>query len=188
VQTDLTGRCFGKMSRIVSVVSRPWISIGQLPETTETILLSRDIRLKQSPARNERDLREMVAEYRVRHGFNVRTALDGEAIAARPQEKSANLVILDINMPGEDGMTLAPRLREHSDVCIMMLTAAREIVDRLVGLEHLSQRLAVGEINGFRPAGRVSKFLFHRQPRKAWLDPAKRINIGARCGHRSSNL
>ena len=112
MQTDLTGRCFGKMSRIVSVVSRPWISIGQLPETTETILLSRDIRLKQSPARNERDLRGMVAEYRVRHGFNVRTALDGEAIAARPQEKSANLVILDINMPGEDGMTLAPRLRE----------------------------------------------------------------------------
>jgi len=44
-------------------------------------------------------------------------------------------VILDINMPGEDGLTLARRLREHSDVCIMMLTAAGEIVDRVVGLE-----------------------------------------------------
>ena len=44
-------------------------------------------------------------------------------------------MILDINMPGEDGLTLARRLREHSDVCIMMLTAAGEIVDRVVGLE-----------------------------------------------------
>jgi len=115
--TDLTGRCFGKMSRIVSIVSRSWISIGQLPQTNGN-----------NPAiRDERDLREMVAEYLVRHGSNVRTALDGEAMAARRQEKSADLVILDINIPGEDGLTLARRLREHSDVCIMMLTAAGEM-------------------------------------------------------------
>ena len=84
---------------------------------------------------DEVDLREMVAEYLARHGFQVRTAMDGEGMAARLQEKSADLVILDINMPGEDGLTLARRLREHSDVCIMMLTAAGEIVDRVVGLE-----------------------------------------------------
>jgi DNA-binding response OmpR family regulator len=42
---------------------------------------------------------------------------------------SPDLVILDINMPGEDGLTLARRLREHSDLCIMMLTAAGETVD-----------------------------------------------------------
>jgi len=84
---------------------------------------------------DEVDLREMVAEYLARHGFHVRTAIDGDGMAARLQEKSADLVILDINMPGEDGLTLARRLREHSDVCIMMLTAAGEIVDRVVGLE-----------------------------------------------------
>src|SRR5262249_18111041 len=84
---------------------------------------------------DEGDLREMVAEYLARHGFHVRTAIDGEAMAARLQEKSADLVILDINMPGEDGLTLARRLREHSNVRIMMLTAAGEIVDRVVGLE-----------------------------------------------------
>jgi len=84
---------------------------------------------------DELDLREVVAEYLARHGFHVRTAMDGEGMAARLQEKSADLVILDINMPGEDGLTLARRLREHSDVCIMMLTAAGEIVDRVVGLE-----------------------------------------------------
>ena len=84
---------------------------------------------------DEHDLRETVAEYLARHGFAVRTAIDGEAMATRLQEKAADLVILDINMPGEDGLTLARRLREHSDVCIMMLTAAGEIVDRVVGLE-----------------------------------------------------
>jgi two-component system phosphate regulon response regulator OmpR len=84
---------------------------------------------------DELDLREMVAEYLARYGFHVRTAIDGEAMTARLQEKPADLVILDINMPGEDGLILARRLREHSDVCIMMLTAAGEIVDRVVGLE-----------------------------------------------------
>jgi two-component system phosphate regulon response regulator OmpR len=84
---------------------------------------------------DELDLREMVAEYLARHGFRVRTAMDGEAMAARLQVKSADLVILDIAMPGEDGLTLARRLREHSDVCIMMLTASGETVDRVVGLE-----------------------------------------------------
>ena len=84
---------------------------------------------------DEPDLCETVAEYLARHGFVVRTATDGEAMAARLLEKAADLVILDINMPGEDGLTLARRLREHSDVCIMMLTAAAQIVDRVVGLE-----------------------------------------------------
>src|SRR6516165_2394360 len=53
---------------------------------------------------DELDLRETVAEYLARHGFRVRTAMDGEAMAARLQEKAADLVILDINMPGEDGL------------------------------------------------------------------------------------
>jgi CheY-like chemotaxis protein len=86
---------------------------------------------------DEPELREMVAEYLARHGFAVRMAIDGEAMAARLLERAADLVILDINMPGEDGLTLARRLREHSDTCIMMLTAAGTTVDRVVGLEIL---------------------------------------------------
>src|SRR5271166_4735468 len=84
---------------------------------------------------DEPELCEMVAEYLMRHGFAVRTAMDGEAMAARLLEKASDLVILDINMPGEDGLTLARRLREHSDICIMMLTASGATVDRVVGLE-----------------------------------------------------
>jgi DNA-binding response OmpR family regulator len=84
---------------------------------------------------DETDLREMVGEYLAKHGFAVRLAEDGAAMAARLAEHPADLVILDINMPGEDGLTLARRLREHSEVCIVMLTASGETVDRVVGLE-----------------------------------------------------
>jgi two-component system phosphate regulon response regulator OmpR len=84
---------------------------------------------------DEPDLREMVAEYLERHGFEVRTARDGDELAALLERKAADLIILDINMPGENGLILARRLREHSDVCLMMLTAAGETVDRVVGLE-----------------------------------------------------
>jgi two-component system phosphate regulon response regulator OmpR len=50
-------------------------------------------------------------------------------------EEPADLVLLDINMPGEDGLSLARFLRANTDVGIVMLTAAGEVVDRVVGLE-----------------------------------------------------
>jgi two-component system phosphate regulon response regulator OmpR len=84
---------------------------------------------------DEADLREMVAEYLGKHGYAVRTAADGVAMASRLAERPADLVILDINMPGENGLALARRLREAGDICIVMLTAAGETVDRVVGLE-----------------------------------------------------
>jgi two-component system, OmpR family, phosphate regulon response regulator OmpR len=84
---------------------------------------------------DEEGVREMVVEYLARHGYSLRGAADGAAMAARLAEKPADLVILDVNMPGEDGLTLARRLHERSDVCIVMLTAAGETVDRVVGLE-----------------------------------------------------
>jgi two-component system phosphate regulon response regulator OmpR len=51
------------------------------------------------------------------------------------EERAADLVILDINMPGEDGLSLARHLRANAKVGIVMLTAAGEVVDRNVGLE-----------------------------------------------------
>ncbi len=78
---------------------------------------------------------DMIAEYLGSHGFRVETAGNAatfrELYAARP----ADLVILDINMPGEDGLSLARWLRARSKTGIIMLTAASEVVDRIVGLE-----------------------------------------------------
>ncbi len=85
---------------------------------------------------DEPELRGLLAEYFGRHGFAVRMAEDaGQAreliAAARP-----DLAVLDINMPGENGLSLARWLREsHPQVAIVMLTTASESVDRIVGLE-----------------------------------------------------
>ena len=85
---------------------------------------------------DEPELRGLLAEYFGRHGFAVRCA--ESAAAARQQIATAvpQLALLDINMPGENGLSLARWLREaHPGVGRVMLTTASETVDRIVGLE-----------------------------------------------------
>ncbi|MGF1625194.1 MAG: response regulator [Alphaproteobacteria bacterium] len=85
---------------------------------------------------DESEIRDSVAEYLVLHGFEVTTADGGpalrEIVAGR---KPIDLVILDLRMPGEDGISLARFLREKGGIGIMMLTASGEVVDRIVGYE-----------------------------------------------------
>jgi DNA-binding response OmpR family regulator len=85
---------------------------------------------------DEPELRGLLAEYFGRHGFEVRVA--GDAAQARQLIAAArpDLSVLDVNMPGENGLSLARWLREaHPQVAIVMLTTASETVDRIVGLE-----------------------------------------------------
>jgi DNA-binding response OmpR family regulator len=85
---------------------------------------------------DEPELRGLLAEYFGRHGFAVQTASD--AAQAREQVAACrpDLAVLDINMPGENGLSLARWLRSaHPQVAVVMLTTASESVDRIVGLE-----------------------------------------------------
>ena len=84
---------------------------------------------------DEPDLRDMVGEYLQEQGFDVSLAGNGDELRAILKKRLAHLVVLDINMPGEDGLTLARYLREHYTTGIVMLTAAGDVVDRIVGLE-----------------------------------------------------
>lgn len=84
---------------------------------------------------DEPDLREAVAEYLARRGLDVRRAEDAAALRRLLAERPADLVILDIAMPGEDGLSVARALRAEGDIGIVMLTAAGDVVDRVVGLE-----------------------------------------------------
>ena len=70
-----------------------------------------------------------------RDGFAVDTAVDGAAGLAQFRSQLPDLVLLDVRLPGEDGLALARWLRERHDVAIIMLTAAGEVIDRVVGLE-----------------------------------------------------
>ncbi|MCG8691534.1 MAG: response regulator [Minwuiales bacterium] len=84
---------------------------------------------------DEPEIREMIREYLELRGFVVSEAEGGEALRRIVDEHSVDLVLLDITMPGEDGLSLARYLRETTSVGIMMLTAAGEVVDRVIGLE-----------------------------------------------------
>lgn len=85
---------------------------------------------------DEPELAEILVEYFSGQGFDVRSA--GNAADARAAFDSAvpQLSILDVHMPGEDGLSLARWIRQqHSGVGIIMLTTAADVVDRIVGLE-----------------------------------------------------
>lgn len=84
---------------------------------------------------DEEHLRDMVAEYLDKSGFSVRTASGGAALDQLLAREEADMLLLDINMPDEDGFSIARRIRAKSNVPIIMLTAASDIVDTIVGLE-----------------------------------------------------
>ena len=84
---------------------------------------------------DEPDVRDMVCEYLERRGYRVSAAAGGEALRQLIDAEPIDAVILDINMPGEDGLSLARFLRERGDTAILMLTASGEVIDRIIGLE-----------------------------------------------------
>jgi DNA-binding response OmpR family regulator len=85
---------------------------------------------------DEPELRALLGEYFERQGFAVHLAADAGEARALVAQAAPRLAILDINMPGENGLSLARWLRErHAGVSLMMLTTAGETVDRIVGLE-----------------------------------------------------
>ncbi len=85
---------------------------------------------------DEADLREMVGEYLERRGYRVTLTEGGiDLEAALDANEDVSAVILDINMPREDGLSILRRLRNDRNVCIIMLTIEGDVVDRIVGLE-----------------------------------------------------
>ena len=85
---------------------------------------------------DEEDLREMVGMYLTKRNFKVSLASSGaELDQVLTDRDDVSLVLLDINMPGEDGLSVLRRLRAEQELPVIMLTAAGEPVDRIVGLE-----------------------------------------------------
>ncbi|WP_336365962.1 response regulator transcription factor [Marinobacter sp. C2H3] len=80
-------------------------------------------------------IRELLHEHLTRVGYDVRTAADGDAMREALAAQNADLLVLDVMMPGDDGFTLCRQIREHSQVPIIMLTASSDETDRVVGLE-----------------------------------------------------
>lgn len=78
---------------------------------------------------------ELLSQYLEKHGYRVSLARDGREMKKLQQKANIDLVVLDVMLPGEDGVSLCRHLREVSEVPIIMLSAAGEETDRVLGLE-----------------------------------------------------
>ena len=113
-----------------------------LDELTYGLTLSNNHRLSMAAESNsilvvddDENQRWMLTKYLQKHGFVVAVAEDGAAMRKLMEKNSYDLILLDVSMPGEDGFSIARYLREHHKVGIIMLTAARELFERVLGLE-----------------------------------------------------
>ena len=84
---------------------------------------------------DDRETRTLIAKYLRTNGCNVTAATDGREMARTMADHRVDLLILDVMLPGEDGLSLCRKVRAESQVPIIMLTARGEDVDRILGLE-----------------------------------------------------
>jgi two-component system phosphate regulon response regulator OmpR len=85
---------------------------------------------------DEADVREVLEEYLVGHGYAAIPAASASEARGIAATQLVDLALIDINMPGEDGLSLARHLRErYARIAVVMLTSASTVVDRIVGLE-----------------------------------------------------
>ncbi len=84
---------------------------------------------------DDAEIRDLLARFLKKHGYRVATAGDGRAMTKLMATARFDLVVLDLMLPGEDGLSLCRRLRVESDLAIIMLTALGEETERIIGLE-----------------------------------------------------
>jgi two-component system OmpR family response regulator len=81
------------------------------------------------------EIRELLQDYLQRNGYDARAVADGTAMLDVLASSDIDLIVLDIMLPGRDGLTLCRDLRARSDVPVIMLTARGDDTDRIIGLE-----------------------------------------------------
>ncbi len=84
---------------------------------------------------DDREIRALLKKFLAKHGFNVETAGDGREATKALRDWRIDLIVLDIMLPGEDGLQICRRVRAASNVPIIMLTAVGDEMDRIVGIE-----------------------------------------------------
>ena len=118
-------------------------------------------------------LRGLLEEYLTREGFEVTGVEDGEAMDAWLAGHEPGLVILDLMLPGEDGLTLARRLRTRAQVPIIMLSARGDDIDRIVGLEVGADDYLSKPFNPRELLARIRAVLRRRAPTDAEAAPGE---------------
>ena len=110
---------------IATAHGRFLLYVSRMTSQTHTILIVDD----------DADIRSLLAEYLGQQGLNVLTAADGATMQQVLDSNAVDLVVLDLTLPGTDGLALCRNLRAHSALPVIMLTARSSTLDRIIGLE-----------------------------------------------------
>src|SRR6266487_1849602 len=160
------------------------------------------VRFRALVVDDEPPLVQVVSGYLTREGFDVVTAADGETAVAMARAHQPDVVVLDLMLPGIDGMEVCRRIRTFSDAYVIMLTAKSDEIDKLIGLsvgaddyltKPFSPRELVARVRAMlrrprragsprrRPPRRVDAYRV-RPPRHAQRRTARRIQPAATAG------
>ena len=110
------------------------------------------------------ELRELTQAYLEQQGFKVACVESGEPMDAHLQAQSVDLIVLDLMLPGEHGLSIAQRLKKHSAIPIIIVSAQGEDVDRIVGLEVGADDYLAKPFNPRELLARVRAVLRRAQP------------------------
>ncbi|WP_420131028.1 response regulator [Rhodopseudomonas sp.] len=121
---------------------------------------------------DDRETRALIAKYLRANDCHVVTAQDGREMDGRLADQRVDLVVLDVMLPGEDGLSLCRRLRTSSHLPIIMLTARGDDVDRILGLEMGADDYLAKPFNPRELLARIRSVL----RRQAFANAASAIN------------
>ena len=110
------------------------------------------------------DIRDLLKRFLEQHGYRVSCARDGWEMKKLLEHSTIQLIVLDLMLPGEDGLTLCRELRVHSAIPIVMLTAMGEDMDRIVGLEMGADDYLAKPFNPRELLARIKAVLRRSQP------------------------
>jgi two-component system, OmpR family, response regulator CpxR len=122
------------------------------------------------------ELCSLLSEFLKREGFTVECVHDGVAGLERAAQPGVDLVVLDVMLPGIDGFEILRRLRAHSKVPVIMLTARGEDVDRIIGLEIGADDYLAKPFNPRELAARIRAILRRYEARPP-AAPSTRIEV-----------
>ncbi|HTL20806.1 MAG TPA: response regulator [Steroidobacteraceae bacterium] len=119
---------------------------------------------------DDREIRGLLAQYLEKHEFRTTTVAEGREMRRVLDRSHVDLLVLDLMLPGEDGLSLCRELRSRSQLPIIMLTARGEDVDRIVGLELGADDYVAKPFNPRELLGRIKAVL--RRSAHAPRDPS----------------
>jgi two-component system OmpR family response regulator len=123
---------------------------------------------------DHREIRDLVSRALTKDGFRVSTAADGRAMRKILADGRIDLILLDLMLPGEDGLSLCRALRAESNVPIIMLTAKGEEIDRVIGLEMGADDYLPKPFGSRELIARIKAVLRRSQETSSRSDPEQR--------------